>query len=402
MKTTTAVTALSLALGVSAFPNMATLMESGSSADLVKRAEANAAAINSAAQKRAYAGDSGNYAFQEPVQGRDYRGPCPGLNAMANHNYIPRSGIASYAQLVQGQKDMFNVADNLANLLATVAVPLDGDILTLRLSIGGYAPEVSTLGGILGRPTGLNTHNTFEGDTSLTRNDYFLGGGDNYSFNGTLFGQMVDTCNRVSGGLFDLNCMAAYRKQRYEDSKANNPNFYYGPLALLLYGAASFLYELMPAANGQPDLATMQAFFGASQRADGSWYFNNQERIPSGGWTPRTTPYDNNGVTQQILAMYLAQPVLFGGNAGAGNFLALNIPGYFSGGQFAATPSGVTCILYNVLSGFVPTGINQGLKLAGAALTLVTTSLGFPSGGGLANCLPVKEATYTSPAAETA
>ncbi|ORY74106.1 Chloroperoxidase [Protomyces lactucae-debilis] len=355
--------------------------------------------------KRAYGGSTGVYAFQAPVQGRDYRGPCPGLNAMANHNYIPRNGIATYAQLIQGQKDMYNVADDLANLLATIAVPLDGDILTLRLSIGGYAPEVSTLGGVLGRPTGLNTHNTFEGDTSLTRNDYFLGGGDNYSFNGTLFGQMVDTCQQVSGGLFDRACMTTYRRQRYEASKATNPNFYYGPLALLLYGAASFLYTLMPAANGQPDLATISSFFGASQRADGTWYFNNQERIPSTTWTPRTVPLSGQDTTNEILLQYTgSQPLaLFGGNFGAGNFLGLNIPGYFSGGQLAATPGNIQCILYNVLSGFVPTGINQGLQLTGAALTFVTSNiLKLPSGGGLANCLPVKEATYTSPAAQTA
>jgi hypothetical protein len=29
----------------------------------------------------------------------DIRGPCPGLNVMANHGYIPRDGIASVAQL---------------------------------------------------------------------------------------------------------------------------------------------------------------------------------------------------------------------------------------------------------------------------------------------------------------
>ncbi|ORY74116.1 Chloroperoxidase [Protomyces lactucae-debilis] len=379
-------------------------MESGDLSGIAKRAEANAALIGSANAKRAYKGDTGAYAFQAPVQGRDYRGPCPGLNAMANHGYIPRNGIATYGQLVQGQKDLYNVADDLANLLCTVAVPLDGDILTLRLSIGGAAPELNTLGGLLGKPTGLNTHNTFEGDTSLTRNDYFLGGGDNYSFNGTLFGQMVDTCNEVSGGLFDFKCMAAYRKKRYDASKATNPNFYFGPLALLLFGAASFLYELMPSANGQPDLSTMQAFFGASQRADGTWYFNNQERIPAGGWTPRTTTYDGQKVVTQILAMYLANPVLFGGNAGSvNNFLGLNIPGYFSGGQLLNTPGGVTCLLYNVLSGFVPTGINQGLQLTGAALTFVTGNiLKLPSGGGLANCLPARPATYTSPPAEQA
>jgi hypothetical protein len=29
----------------------------------------------------------------------DLRGPCPGLNVMANHGYLPRDGLASVAQL---------------------------------------------------------------------------------------------------------------------------------------------------------------------------------------------------------------------------------------------------------------------------------------------------------------
>jgi hypothetical protein len=37
---------------------------------------------------------TGAHAFQPPnfAQG-DQRGPCPGLNALANHGYIPRNGI---------------------------------------------------------------------------------------------------------------------------------------------------------------------------------------------------------------------------------------------------------------------------------------------------------------------
>ncbi|KAJ6562057.1 hypothetical protein B0H19DRAFT_899259, partial [Mycena capillaripes] len=34
---------------------------------------------------------SGSNSFQSPGQD-DLRGPCPGLNAMANHNFIPHSG----------------------------------------------------------------------------------------------------------------------------------------------------------------------------------------------------------------------------------------------------------------------------------------------------------------------
>jgi hypothetical protein len=39
---------------------------------------------------------SGVHAFQPPnFEAGDQRGPCPGLNALANHGYIPRKGVVS-------------------------------------------------------------------------------------------------------------------------------------------------------------------------------------------------------------------------------------------------------------------------------------------------------------------
>lgn len=47
-----------------------------------------------------------------------------------------------------------------------------------------------------------------------------------------------------SKGQFDRNAMALYRYGRYQQSKRDNGNFYFGPKSLLLFGAASFLYEV--------------------------------------------------------------------------------------------------------------------------------------------------------------
>ncbi|CAI7638900.1 unnamed protein product [Penicillium bialowiezense] len=39
---------------------------------------------------------TGEHAFQPPnFENGDQRGPCPGLNALANHAYIPRDGVVS-------------------------------------------------------------------------------------------------------------------------------------------------------------------------------------------------------------------------------------------------------------------------------------------------------------------
>ena len=110
---------------------------------------------------------------------------------------------------------------DLANFLAVFSIYIaDGDWLTTKLSIGCDATTRTSVSPTLtGSQPGLDGHNKFEADTSLTRDDYFLGGGDDFDFNGTLFGMMADTTN----GLFDLNGLALFRFQRYQQSRRDNP-----------------------------------------------------------------------------------------------------------------------------------------------------------------------------------
>jgi hypothetical protein len=42
---------------------------------------------------------TGAHAFVEAGP-NDFRGPCPGLNALANHNYIPHNGVVSVEQAI--------------------------------------------------------------------------------------------------------------------------------------------------------------------------------------------------------------------------------------------------------------------------------------------------------------
>src|SRR4051812_38056791 len=94
----------------------------------------------------------------------------------------------------------------------------------------------------------------------LTRNDIFTAKDfDNYRFNGTLFQHMLDYCE----GNCSVSQLAVYRHARWNESQAENENFNFGPGALLMYGAASFLYDLFPGAGGTPDEATMASLFGA-------------------------------------------------------------------------------------------------------------------------------------------
>lgn len=110
---------------------------------------------------------------------------------------------------------------DLANFLAVFSIFIaDGDWVTNKLSIGCDATTRTSVNpSMTGSEPGLDGHNKFEADTSLTRDDYFIADGNNFDFNGTLFGMMAET----TGGTFDFNGLALYRYQRYQQSRADNP-----------------------------------------------------------------------------------------------------------------------------------------------------------------------------------
>lgn len=263
---------------------------------------------------------------------------------LVSDNFLARDGITTFNELVDAQQNVYNVGYDLATLLAALGLTLtDGDLVTEKLSIGCDATSrTSTDPTLTGSEPGLDGHNKFEADTSLTRDDFFLDDGNNFSFNMTLFDMMNATCE----GNFNLQNLATYRKQRYEQSLAENENFFFGPLSLLLFGAASFLYELMPSGpDYNPDYATISSFF-------------IEEKIPD-NWTNRIEPYTNDDVTAQILEMYLLDPVLFGGATGSGSFDLLS----FGSIQNGSIPSDISatdtsCLLYQLATGQVPSYLN--------------------------------------------
>ena len=73
-------------------------------------------------------------------------GPCPGLNAFANHGFLPHNGYATVVQFVTACTTVVGMGPNLALVLAALGGVLDGDILDW--SIGGTPPV--SIGGITG------------------------------------------------------------------------------------------------------------------------------------------------------------------------------------------------------------------------------------------------------------
>ncbi|KAI9695334.1 MAG: hypothetical protein M1820_008686 [Bogoriella megaspora] len=318
---------------------------------------------------------------------QDIRGPCPGLNAAANHGFLARDGVTNYTELVDAVQNVYNMGYDLANFLAVFSIFIaDGDWVTRKMSIGcdattrtSYSPTLT------GNEPGLDGHNKFEADTSLTRDDYFLADGDNFSFNGTLFGMMANTTE----GNFDLDGLAKFRFERYEQSRLNNPQLFFGPLGTFTYGAASFVYELFPSGTDdyQPNLQNTASFFGAQQNSDGTWT-HVPERIPA-NWTNRVAPYTLPDVAAQIFEMYGQYPVGFGGNVN-GTFVGLDFPPYINDGNLtAASPSAVACLLYQFVSGPIPSFFNGAIEPSVQALQAALTAIGGEAFTNLGCPLPV-------------
>ncbi|MCJ1360738.1 MAG: hypothetical protein MMC33_010747 [Icmadophila ericetorum] len=303
------------------------------------------------------------HAFVPPGP-NDIRGPCPGLNTAANHNFISHDGITNLAELLDAQQNIWNAGYDLAMALAVIGIGLTGDPITTKMSIGCDATSrTSAVGSLLGEELGIDAHNKFEADTSLSRSDFFLQEPNDFTFNGTLFNMMYQT----TGGNFDLPNMVDYMGMRYKQSIAENPNFYYGPKVVLLYGAASFLFRLMPNFTGDvgnPDLMVVSAFFGAEKEGD-TFIFNGGEELPD-EWHNRRTPLTLANVAEDFSTMYTMSPQLLGGNAGKVNdFDALGVSGAgvvgVENSLLSTSPNDFICLMYQIATEDVPSSLQTTL-----------------------------------------
>jgi len=260
-------------------------------------------------------GDYAHY-YQDPPPGAQ-RGPCPGLNTLANHGFLSRDGLTTYTELVAALQNAYNSEFPVAVALTMLGMVFDGDPVTEMLSIGAGVPlQTGKDGEYTGEYGGLSDHGTFELDVSLARNDFYLNG-DAHSFNGTLFGMMVETAKSTSSAenpLFDFNALALYRSQQYDRARVENPWLYFPNLALHNYGAATFLQNTFPssAKNYTPDLETISSFFGAVQAEDGTWTHVGERTPPN--WHNRVTPLNLTEVSTGITDLFAAYPKEYGAN----------------------------------------------------------------------------------------
>ncbi|KAK4448771.1 Chloroperoxidase [Podospora aff. communis PSN243] len=148
-------------------------------------------------------GDGDGHEFRRPGP-RDVRGPCPMLNSLANHGWIPRSGKnVSIDQIVNG-------IDGALNLDPASSRP-----------VAEFAATTSTTG----NPNTLNlndlsTHGVIEHDGSLSRGDIALG--DNQNFKPKIYNTVAKffTKDHIS-----IETAAKARRARLTAAAQENPVF---------------------------------------------------------------------------------------------------------------------------------------------------------------------------------
>lgn len=137
------------------------------------------------------------YVFKAPGP-NDSRGPCPGLNLLANYGYLPRNGHVNASQVIEAVSRGFNMGADLAVVLAVFAILSDGDPVTQSWYLGTGPGNIG----------GLNRHSTVEADISPNKEDFYNGCGDNHHISSRLFKQNVELVTKDANKEFSYDVMA--------------------------------------------------------------------------------------------------------------------------------------------------------------------------------------------------
>ncbi|KAH9223305.1 Chloroperoxidase [Leptodontidium sp. 2 PMI_412] len=283
-----------------------------------------------------YVSNQGAHQIVPPGK-NDLRGPCPGLNAMTNHNCIPHNGVATISQFIQGTYNVFGMGLDLDAFLAVYGAIFDGDLTPW--SIGG-PPPAGLLGkvGLLSPPQGISgSHNKYESDASPTRPDLY-------------------------------QYPTPFRAKRFQQSIEQNSFFFNGPFTGVVVqpAAYTFIYRFMSNKSAEyPDGYlngnVLKSFF-AYKRAIGDEY---------------TIPFFNNDLT--AAALQYPQFLSVGGNLGEVNSFAgvdlVNLRGGNNAMCFAYQFAQQTAP--DILNGLF-SSITKPLDQLNSALAPVFSQLGCP------------------------
>ncbi|KAF9262646.1 Cloroperoxidase [Marasmius fiardii PR-910] len=145
--------------------------------------------------------DWSQHQFQAPTA-TDSRGPCPGLNTLANHGFLPHNGKNITLPIVlQAALDGFNVHPELLITAAKAALFTSNLVDQFELQ-------------------DIALHGNIEHDASLSREDHALG--NNLVFNETIFSTLANS--NPGSDFYNTTSAAQVQKARLEQSRASNPS----------------------------------------------------------------------------------------------------------------------------------------------------------------------------------
>ncbi|CZT25349.1 related to oxidase [Ramularia collo-cygni] len=347
---------------------------------------------------------SGEHEYLAPGPG-DIRGPCPGLNAAANHGYLPRNGIQTIEQTVSGLGALYNLGPRVTTALAAYAIATGGNPVEGVWSIGGPLPTDELSSPLLTPGQGLSySHNTYEGDASIGRGDAYINNGDAHSLNVSRFEQVYNIAVKDGSDRYTLDKFRAKFEEAQDESIANNPYYFTGAFSTVVVVPAAYNFVINLMSNhshevpgGYLDGYNFKSFFGVAGEPGSFQWLKGQERVPENWYRrPSYAPYEAPDVFGDVGIGYLAYPraLKFGGNTGKVNtFTGLNVAD-LSGGLLNAETlfqdNNFACFSFQLLQQVLPdfaSGILNSLspvtKLLNDALTPITGSLGCPALGKL-------------------
>ncbi|CAG8778160.1 12919_t:CDS:2 [Cetraspora pellucida] len=189
-----------------------------------------------------------SYEWQAPKEG-EVRSPCPALNAMANHGYLPRDGKGiTPKQLFEALQKTFNEDTLLAMFQVAGCFTLYGKWFAGKISLED-----------------LHKHGNLEHDVSLCHVDSALG--ENWVVKKDLVDQLI--ANAIDGKIKSESLINTFRA-RYLDSKKNNPDFTFGRFQVqLASGEYSLFLNIIGAnTNKEVDTRIAEMFFHEERLAD--------------------------------------------------------------------------------------------------------------------------------------
>ncbi|KAI7267204.1 Cloroperoxidase [Hortaea werneckii] len=154
---------------------------------------------------RQQATPTGSFHEWAPAGPDDFRGPCPMLNTLANHGFLPHDGKNLTQEVVtKGLGDGLNFAPALTQTMFKQALPANPDY-----------PNATTF-----NLDQLNRHNVLEHDASLSRLDAY--NGNNHVFNQLVFDE---TKKYWTEPIITAEHIANSKLARMLQSKATNPEY---------------------------------------------------------------------------------------------------------------------------------------------------------------------------------